>query len=105
MGRRIHDVCTPQLNIEDVQKSIEYILSFKEEKNVAENKLPLQGSLAFKEHLGEDDEGVYILMASYLDKGTEGQEDSSIPVREQIVFKNLKIEAEDANGKSAGLEV
>ena len=87
----------PQLSIEDVKKSVEYILSFKEDENTVENKLPLEGTLSFKEHAGKDNEGVYVLMASYLDKGNAGQADSSIPVREQIIFKNLKIEVEDAN--------
>ena len=87
----------PQLSIEDVKKSVEYILSFKEDENTVENKLPLEGTLSFNEHAGKDNEGVYVLMASYLDKGNAGQADSSIPVREQIIFKNLKIEVEDAN--------
>jgi cytochrome c len=94
----------PQLSVEDVKKSVEYILSFKEDKNGVENKLPLEGTLSFNEHLAKDNEGVYILIASYMDKGNAGQADSSIPVREQIVFRNLKVEAEDANQFGGGLK-
>ena len=41
-------------------------------------------------------------MASYLDKGNIGQENSALAVRKKIVFNSYKIEAEDANGKSEG---
>ena len=93
----------PQLSIEDVEKTIKYILSLKEDNTKSEKQLPIEGVLEFTEHIGEDDEGIYVLMASYLDKGNEGQADSSIPVRDQLVFKTPKIEAEDADEKSSGL--
>jgi cytochrome c len=87
----------PQLSVEDVKKSVAYILSFKEGETKKEKSLELEGVLDFKEHIGSDETGVYVLMASYLDKGNEGQADSSIPVRAQVIFKTLKIEAENAN--------
>ena len=87
----------PQLSIEDVKKSIAYILSFKEDKTKKEKLLPLEGELDFKEHISSDETGIYVLMASYSDKGNEGQKESSIQTREQIVFKTLKIEAENAD--------
>lgn len=93
----------PQLSVEEVKKSIEYILSFKEDTSKKENLLPLEGILEFKEHVGDDETGVYMLIASYLDKGSDGQADSSIPVREQVVFKTLKIEVENANQLGGGL--
>jgi cytochrome c len=93
----------PQLSIEDVEKAIKYILSLKENDNTNEIALGIEGTLEFKEHIGEDNEGVYVLMASYLDKGNEGQPDSSIPVRNQLIFKAPKIEAEDADEKSPGM--
>ena len=36
-------------------------------------------------------------MASYMDKGNEDQSNSSISVREQIIFTPLKVEAENEN--------
>jgi cytochrome c len=95
----------PQLSIEDVEKSIKYILSLKEDEGNNEKELGIEGTLEFKEHIGEDNEGIYVLMASYLDKGNEGQPDSSIPVRNQLIFKAPKIEAEDADEKSTGMGV
>jgi cytochrome c len=92
----------PQLKVEEVDKIVNYILSLNPDKNPTVKSLALDGKLKFNEHLGSDDIGIYILMASYLDKGNDGQENSALSVRKEIVFNPFKIEAENANGKSKG---
>lgn len=95
----------PQLSIEEVEKIISYILSLNQDKNSPEKELPIEGSIEFKDHIGDENEGTYVLMASYLDKGRNGETNSSISVQDQIIFKTPKIEAEDANEISEGLGI
>jgi len=93
----------PQLSIEEVEKIISYILSLNQDKNSTEKELPIKGTIEFIDHIGDENEGTYVLMASYLDKGSDGETDSSISVRDQFIFRTPKIEAEDADEKSEGL--
>lgn len=95
----------PQLKVPEVEEIVDYILSLNKNENSNEVKLPIEGEIEFKDHLGDDNEGIYVLMASYLDKGNEGQPESSLSVRDQIIFKTPKIEAEDANELSDGLGI
>jgi len=92
----------PQLKVEEVDKIVNYILSLNPDRNPTVKSLALVGKLKFNEHVGSDDIGIYVLMASYLDKGNAGQENSALAVRKKIIFESYKIEAEDANGKSKG---
>jgi len=92
----------PQLKVEEVDKIVNYILSLNPDKKSNAKSLPMDGRLIFKEHVGSDDIGTYVLMASYLDKGNDGQDNSALGVRKKIVFDSYKIEAEDADGKSKG---
>jgi cytochrome c len=78
----------PDLSLEDAQTIMSYILTLGDKK--ADVKyLPLQGSINFTEHMGKKVAGKYILMASYRDKGNEGQPNASISEMEQIVFTPL----------------
>ncbi len=90
----------PQLEVEDVQKIVDYILTLNPNQKKEVKSLPLSGELSFNKHLKSDDVGMYILMASYLDKGNSGQENSTLAVREKIIFRPFKLEAEDADGMS-----
>ncbi|WP_223549036.1 c-type cytochrome [Aestuariivivens sp. NBU2969] len=93
----------PQLTPDETEKMVRYILSLKPDKNSNQNLLPLEGTIAFKDHIGKDKQGIYVLMASYLDNGAEGQPESTLSAQEKMVFKSAKIEAEDAIEKSDGL--
>ncbi|MDO5979515.1 ThuA domain-containing protein [Flavivirga spongiicola] len=93
----------PQLNQGEVEKMIKYILSLKPDNTPAKKQLPIKGSITFDKHIGSKNEGMYVLMASYLDNGNEDQPESKLSTREQIIFKTPKIEAEDAIEKSNGL--
>lgn len=90
----------PQLDVEEVNKIVDYILSLNTNKKEKVNALPLKGSLKFNQHLDTDEIGTYILMASYLDKGNPSQENSALAAREQVIFNPFKLEAENANSKS-----
>tara|TARA_B110000037_G_scaffold182799_1_gene210708 strand:+ start:1142 stop:4504 length:3363 start_codon:yes stop_codon:yes gene_type:complete len=93
----------PQLSIADVDECINYILTLKEDDSSSEKVLPTEGIIKFTEHIGVETEGIYVLIASYLDKGYNGNTEFSIPVRDQLIFKAPKVEAQDADKKSAGL--
>ncbi len=86
----------PQLEIEEVEEMVDYILSLAPEKKVKEYYLPLEGSLEFNEHLKDEVAGKYVLMASYLDQGHPGIAESSLSAIEKVVFIAPRIELEDA---------
>ncbi|MDB4414966.1 ThuA domain-containing protein [bacterium] len=93
----------PQLKIEEVQEMIKYILSNNPTLKSNEKNLATSGTLEFKEQLKSEEEGKYILMASYLDSGNPKLKNSALSVRDQIVFKGPKIQAEDADERTDGL--
>ena len=93
----------PQLKTDDVKKIVRYILSLKPDNASTKKLLPLKGTIKFDEHMGSKKQGMYVLMASYLDGGNNGQPESLLSAREQIIFKAPKIEAESAIEKSSGL--
>ncbi len=93
----------PQLNQDEVDKMIKYILSLKSDNAPVKKLLPIKGTIKFDKHINSDKEGMYVLMASYLDNGNETLSESRLSAREQIIFKAPKIEAEDAIEKSNGL--
>ncbi|MDW3649852.1 MAG: PQQ-dependent sugar dehydrogenase [Bacteroidia bacterium] len=95
----------PQLEVEEVGKIIDYIFSLRPEEKDADNKMPLSGSLSFKEYKGNKAGGKYILMASYLDEGNEKVAQSTLASSQQIIFTLPKLEAEDADEKSEDLGV
>ncbi|WP_242202762.1 ThuA domain-containing protein [Aestuariivivens insulae] len=93
----------PQLQPDEVDKIVKYILSLKPDKSPNKKLLPISGSIEFKEHIGKENQGMYVLMASYLDNGNDGQLEFKLSAREQVIFKAPKIEAENADEKSSGL--
>lgn len=94
----------PQLKPDEVQKIVNYILSLKPNTEAPKALLPISGTIEFKDHINSDKNGMYVLMASYLDSGNnEGLQESKLSSREQVVFKAPKIQAESATEKSAGL--
>ncbi len=90
----------PQLNIAEVEKMVSYILSLNPDKDNVEKEMPLTGTLDFKEHPSNDADGIYILMASYLDKGNAEVEGSQLATQQQFIFKPYILEAEDADDRS-----
>mgnify|MGYP001965559611 CR=1 FL=1 len=93
----------PQLNVEEVTKIVDYILSLKPSDESEQKYLPLTGTLTFDQHEGSPGEGSYILMASYRDKGNPDQPESELTATEQFVFNSQKIQAEEANEISEGI--
>ncbi|HZJ19427.1 MAG TPA: PKD domain-containing protein, partial [Pricia sp.] len=93
----------PQLKVEEVTQIVDYILSLNPGKEEELKSLPLEGTLTFDKHLDTKSEGTYILMASYRDKGNPEQPDSELTANEQFIFNSQKIEAENANEISAGI--
>ncbi|SHG49415.1 cytochrome c [Chryseolinea serpens] len=55
----------PQVSVDDAKKMVEYVLSLSESKVV--KKLPLSGSAT----PGKEEDGAYILTATYFDKGAD----------------------------------
>lgn len=55
----------PQISVDDAKKMVDYILSLGEDK--IEKKLPLTGSVA----PGKEEDGAYVLTATYFDKGVD----------------------------------
>jgi hypothetical protein len=87
----------PELSLEDAQTIMSYILTLGDKKTDVKY-LPLEGSINFTEHMGKKVAGKYILMASYRDKGNEGQPNSSISEIKQIIFTPLTYSYIASNG-------
>ncbi len=88
----------PTLKKEDVEEMVNYILSLKKSGSPS---LPLSGNLRFDQHKKGENEGVYILTATYTDKGNG--EITPITAQDQKIFKSLYREAEDADIKGSGV--
>lgn len=87
----------PQLEIEEIGKIVDYILSLDPDEKPDEQLLPLEGTIQFKDHIKGNTGGKFILMASYLDKGHAEVPNSSLSANAKIVFKAPKLEAEEAS--------
>ncbi len=93
----------PQLALEDIGKIIDYILLLDPNKKLKEQLLPINGTVEFKEHLKGPKAGKYILIASYLDKGNDKVQNSSLSANAKVVFMPQTRQAENADIKSEGL--
>ncbi|WP_242156760.1 ThuA domain-containing protein [Aestuariivivens sediminis] len=93
----------PQLTPENTRNMVKYILSLKPEYPKPQETLPLQGTIEFKDHLGKDNPGRYVFIASYQDNGSDAIPDSRLSAQEQLIFNPPKIQAEEAIEKSEGL--
>ncbi len=60
----------PQLSKEDVRKMVTYILGLKQAEAKDKNQIAASGVLRFDQHKGEDKAGIYLLKASYVDRGS-----------------------------------
>lgn len=60
----------PDLSVSDAKEIVNYILSLKDPNQ----SLPLKSTVILKDHLGKGNEGSYLFMASYTDKGANGVE-------------------------------
>lgn len=95
----------PQLELEEIGKIVDYILSLDPEEKPDEALLPLEGTIQFSEHLKGNTGGKFILMASYLDQGNPEVPNSSLSANAQVVFKAPKLEAEHASSRSKHMGV
>lgn len=83
----------PQLSKEDATEIVKYVLSLSNQRPDA--KLPQQGSTVLKEHVGqEEQQGRYVLTASYTDKGGAITPLTSSDV---LVLRPNKVQAEEAD--------
>lgn len=90
----------PQLKLGEINNMVNYILAL--DKPVSKSKsLPISGSLTFNQHKPENQQGIYILMVSYTDKGANGL--PPLTSQEIFTFKSPIIQAETADEKSAGI--
>lgn len=95
----------PQLEIEEIGKIVDYILSLDPDEKPDEQLLPLEGTISFKNHIKGNAGGKFILMASYLDKGNSEVPNSSLSANAKVVFKAPKLEAEHASLRSKEMGV
>lgn len=79
----------PDLSVEDATEIVQYILSL----SGSSQSLPLQNSVTLKEHFGKGNEGSYLLMANYTDKGANGIE--PLHAQEYIALRNPLVQIED----------
>jgi cytochrome c len=79
----------PQLSVDEAKKMVEYILSLADAKAPA--KLPLQGKVT----PGKETDGVYMLTASYQDKGGAGNV-PALSASQVIVLRSAVLMAHEA---------
>lgn len=79
----------PQVSVEDARKMVEYIMTLADEK--VTKSLPLEGTV----RPGKQEEGAYLLTATYYDKG--GENLPSIPASQTIVLRGPTLTAEHAD--------
>jgi len=79
----------PTLSPSYAAEIVKYILSLTDKKG----KLPLQGAIELKEHVGKGTEGNYLINASYTDRGANGIE----PLKggDYITLRSPTVQAED----------
>jgi cytochrome c len=81
------------LDKEDISLMVDYIFSLSPNANLyAKNRIPLEGQLKLDQHV---DQGLYLMTASYKDKGTEGAK--AILRRHELGLRHPKVLAVDAD--------
>ena len=87
----------PQLSREETTEMVKYIFSLGAPP--VDNRLPQQGSLVLKDHVGNDQPSRYILTASYQDKGSVGgaQPTLALTQRDMLVLRPTKVMATEAD--------
>jgi cytochrome c len=81
----------PQHSEAEAAEMVKYILSLNEGSAKA---LPLSGTVSTGSHLNTKTKGVYVLRATYTDKGSA--ETGSLTGRNMITLRNPQVQAEDA---------
>lgn len=79
----------PDMSVDDAREIVHYILSLSS----VQGTLPMQGVQSFKAHAGKGNEGGYLLMATYTDKGANNIE--PITSRDYLMLRNPRVQAED----------
>jgi cytochrome c len=92
----------PQLSIEEVKEMVKYILSLDPGEQPEVKSIPLEGSIVFNQHKRSEN-GKYILMASYRDKGHKTIEGLQLSDQKKLIFGPPIIQAEDSDNRSDGL--
>jgi cytochrome c len=82
----------PQLSRDDATEIVKYVLSLSNQQ--AEARLPQQGNVVLKDHVGKDEQGRYVLTASYTDKGGAI---TPLTSRDVLVLRPAKVPAGDAD--------
>jgi cytochrome c len=89
----------PQLAREDAAEIVKYVLSLSNEQPDAQ--LPQQGNANLTEHVGKEEQGRYVLTASYTDQGSQvaGASVSGLALTRSdvLVLRPTKVEAETAD--------
>jgi cytochrome c len=80
----------PELTKSDAEEIVNYILSLTEKSGV---RRPLKDEIVLKEHIGKGRDGLYLLNASYTDRGANGIE--PLQSRDYITLRNPFVQAED----------
>jgi len=83
----------PQLSYSEAEQMVKYILSL-EGTNLATG-LPVSGTYAPTAHIGQGEEGTYILTAAYTDKG--GSSIGPLTAQQTIVLRHPRIMATDCD--------
>lgn len=79
----------PQLAKDEVKLMVDYILSLNKTKKKDNSKMTVSGTIEFKDHLkNRDKNGIYLLQATYMDKGTETM--SPLSSTEQFIWRSGK---------------
>jgi len=79
----------PQHTKEEAMQMVKYILSLNSKQNIA---LPLQGTFSTNKHAPGEEKGVYVIRASYADKGQPPV--GSLSENLLLKLRNPKIQAE-----------
>ncbi|GAA4407595.1 hypothetical protein GCM10023187_28420 [Nibrella viscosa] len=82
----------PQLTREDATEIVKYVLSLANDQ--PDVRLPQQGTALLKEHVGKDEQGRYVLTASYTDKGGAI---TPLTSSETLILRPAKVIAADAD--------
>lgn len=81
----------PQHSKQEAAEMVRYILSVNEKSG----GLPADGSVKFNQHKSSDAAGVYLMRASYTDKGAPSAE--MLTSSGMLVLRNTKVQAEEMN--------
>jgi cytochrome c len=91
----------PSISLADAKMMVEYILSFGEESGIT--SLPIKGSIATSTPAGKENTGVYILKASYTDRGGEVAGPST--GQASLALRSAEVRAADFDSKDGDVQL